>query len=536
VLKKHLQEEYNLYLENKIEVATLKEFSQSITKYETIFQQLVKSQEVIGLSEKVGLYGALRDSVHKVQDSAKTSGDFELLAKVYELRKNEKDFMLRRNMKYVKEYQEHLEALLSNTSGNVKDDLEVYKKDFLNLVQEENHIGLNEKVGLQGNMRDTVHKTEKQLKNLDITISKIIVDKITESFTRTLIITIVLIIIVFIFSVLVLVNITQSLKHILETARNLSSGEGDLTKRLKITSKDEIGAVASEINRFIEKVQLTINAVKQASHENSSIAEKLHGSSENVKSNIVHESTIIRNATKNIVEISSSLLSSVDVAKINHTQIENASSDLTEATNKINDLTQKINQTSETEQELSIKLEELSNNATEIKSVLNVIADIADQTNLLALNAAIEAARAGEHGRGFAVVADEVRKLAENTQRSLSEINASVSVIVQSILEASTQMNENAKTVTELVDISTDVETTISSSNSVMLEALKASSTTMKESQKMAQETTVISKEIENINDISNQNSKSVSEITIASSLLNQQTAELNTKLDKFRT
>ncbi|GHS86875.1 hypothetical protein FACS189487_01920 [Campylobacterota bacterium] len=117
----------------------------------------------------------------------------------------------------------------------------------------------------------------------------------------------------------------------------------------------------------------------------------------------------------------------------------------------VGNLTKQIVDASQKENELAEKLVQLSRDADQVKSVLRVIADIADQTNLLALNAAIEAARAGEHGRGFAVVADEVRKLAERTQKSLAETNASISVVVQAIGDSSDSMSANAKDMQTLV-------------------------------------------------------------------------------------
>ncbi|WP_321778172.1 methyl-accepting chemotaxis protein [Sulfurimonas sp.] len=338
------------------------------------------------------------------------------------------------------------------------------------------------------------------------------------------------------FAFMIATFITKSLTSILNAAKDLSSGDGDLTKRLEITSEDEIGDVAKEINKFIHKVQTTVDLVKQGSMENASISEQLQGSSESVKGNIEHESKIVQKATKDVVKISSNLQGSVTDAKSNYEQMKKASTDLVEANVKIQELSQKINKTSETEQELAVKLEELSKNATDVREVLSVIGDIADQTNLLALNAAIEAARAGEHGRGFAVVADEVRKLAENTQKSLFEINASISVIVQSILDASGQMNENAKTVIELVDVSNDVESAIQDSNNIMQEALSTSSKMMQDSQLLSDETSEIANDISNINDISGQNLNSVGEIAIASSHLNKLTTELKSLLDEFKT
>jgi methyl-accepting chemotaxis protein len=324
--------------------------------------------------------------------------------------------------------------------------------------------------------------------------------------------------------------------HLLKETMIEIASKKDLSIRLDNNAPEEISKMANRVNELLLALREVLDGTKNSATENLAISTQLATSAIQVGRNVEDSVKIVNKTNATATKINEELGVSIVDAQKNKQEIMHANENLQGAQQDIIQLTSRVQTTVQTEVEMAERMQELSVSAGEVKAVLDVISDIADQTNLLALNAAIEAARAGEHGRGFAVVADEVRKLAERTQKSLAEINATINVIVQAVVDASEQMTGNSEEIQSLAEVAIEVESKINKTVEMVSYAVVANDKTVSDFEHTAESIDVIVSQVSEVNNISSVNARSVEEIAAAADHLDSMTTELHQKIETFRT
>lgn len=330
-------------------------------------------------------------------------------------------------------------------------------------------------------------------------------------------------------------SIVRPVNEVVNALRDMAEGDGDLTKRIHVSSKDEVGELAHWFNLFAARVHDVVGKFKESAINLSTAAEQLSGTITKTSAGALRQQSEIEHVANAMSEMSTTVeevARNVGMAANDAQQADDESSKgadvVTQTMGAINALARDIDQASEV-------ITNLQKETDSIGSVLDVIRGIAEQTNLLALNAAIEAARAGEQGRGFAVVADEVRTLASRTQASTEEIqnmitklqtgaNQAVQVMVKGKDQAASSVDHASRAGQSLQNITRAVSVIKDMSNQIASASEEQSAVSLE-----------INRNINNISDVANETATGSREISTGANELARLAAELQKLVGHFK-
>ncbi len=358
-------------------------------------------------------------------------------------------------------------------------------------------------------------------------------------------------------------NIKTNVNKISRSILEIANAGGDLTKRIKVKSKDELAGLASDTNQLIEGISVLVRQVSEMAENVSASSQQLLASAEETSRTITSiaetSSEIAAGTDQTTLKMSNSsekmnsleeaarfLFNQAELVKQTANDMRNVAE---KGGNSVQASSTKMQNIEETMANTSQTVEALGKRSSEITTIIGTITEIAEQTNLLALNAAIEAARAGEHGRGFAVVADEVRKLAEQSQKAAKGVTEIVHSIQEEVDEIIKQNSEGVKEVIAGVEITNETNASLED----ILNQTSKTTVVVNEMVDHIQATLNLSQEVANsfaqVNEIaaatasntestaaaSEQGSAAMQEVTASASELSQQAEKLKELVSSFK-